>query len=106
MEQLVQFHSSPLDSVFSSFVSTIGRSGIICSPFIGREPVDRLVRVMQQKQIERQVELLVVTDISLKTLLMGSTDIDALSHLQAAIPETRVVYLPGVHAKVYVADLA
>jgi hypothetical protein len=101
---MMQLHSSPLDSVFSSFISSITSSGVICSPFIGREPIDNLVRAMRQKQIEQQVELLVVTDISLNNLLLGATDVDALSELYGAIPGTRLVYLPGVHAKVYVAD--
>ena len=96
--------ASPLSSVFSSFLSSIERSCVICSPFISQEPVRQLVRAVQQKQIEQRVDLLVVTDISLRALLHGATDVDALAALQAAVAKTRIVYLPRVHAKVYVAD--
>jgi len=90
--------------VFSGFLSSIEHNCVLCSPFIGREPVSELILAAEHKQIERRLNLLVVTDISLKTLLLGATDIDALSELQTAIANTRIVYLPGVHAKVYVAD--
>jgi hypothetical protein len=101
---MMELFSSPLTSVFGSFLSSIEHSCVLCSPFIGREPVSQLVLAVKKKRIEQRLNLLVVTDISLRTLLLGATDIDALSDLQTAIPNARIVYLPRVHAKVYVAD--
>jgi phosphatidylserine/phosphatidylglycerophosphate/cardiolipin synthase-like enzyme len=100
----MELFSSPLTSVFSNFLSSIEHTCVVCSPYVGREPVRQLVSAVEQEQIEQHLELLVVTGISLKTLLQGATDRDALAELQTAIVSTRIVYLPRVHAKVYLAD--
>lgn len=48
--------------------------------------------------------MLVLTDLSRKSLLSGATDVQALCGLTAAFPTTEVRFLPSIHAKVYVAD--
>ncbi|MCW5880341.1 MAG: phospholipase D family protein [Anaerolineae bacterium] len=43
-----------------------------------------------------------VTDISLGNVVNGSTDVGALLHLKESIQNVEIVYLPRIHAKVYI----
>jgi hypothetical protein len=45
-----------------------------------------------------------MTDISLRALVAGSTDVSALILAKEAIPKAVLLYLPKIHAKAYVAD--
>jgi hypothetical protein len=49
-------------------------------------------------------KLMLVTDLSRQNLLSGSTDVAAIHELAVSLPNTEVVFLPSVHAKVYIAD--
>jgi hypothetical protein len=46
----------------------------------------------------------VVTDLSLESLVKGSTDINAVIHLAENLPHASITYVPHLHAKVYLAN--
>lgn len=94
---------SPWDAQFDGLLTEARRSLVICSPFIGRGPCER-IRQYLRRAGARPIELFILTDLSRDNMLSGGTDVAALSDLVAAMPQTTVRFLPSLHAKVYVAD--
>lgn len=99
---MVELLASPFFPKFQEFVSSIETSCLICSPFITRSPVQQLVDVAEQKGVQRTLSVKIVTDISAANLLGGSTELGALLLLIERIADVEIVYLPRIHAKVYV----
>jgi len=96
--------SAPWQDVFDSLVSNIDEQGLLVSPYITSSPIERIVHILQGRNIESRVRLDVITDLSVNNVLHGATDPAAIIALMDAVPQTHVVYLPRLHAKVYVAD--
>jgi phosphatidylserine/phosphatidylglycerophosphate/cardiolipin synthase-like enzyme len=101
MENLLLSPCAPrLDALINGTVNSL----IVCSPYIGRGPCDRLVERAANSQRFREIDLFILTDLSRDNMLSGATDVAALSQLAAAFPRATVRFLPSLHAKVYVAD--
>lgn len=96
--------TSPLSSAFRDFLHTVERRCVICSPYVGADPVRQLVAMTRARGLERSLDVTVLTDVSLDHLVAGSTDINALVALKDSIQNTSIYHLPSVHAKVYVSD--
>lgn len=96
--------ASPFTDAFADFRQSVTVSCLLCSPYITQGPVRALVQSLQERQMEKSVQVRVLTDISPANLLQGATDIDALLHLHEHLRHVEVIYLPRVHAKVFVAD--
>jgi len=88
-----------LKSLFSASRQTI----TVTSPFLSRFGLQTLQESVCQNQGNLQVTIL--TCVSVRNLSAGSIDIDALSEFCTTFPSSRVRNLPGLHAKVYIADL-
>ena len=88
-----------LKSLFSAGRQTI----TVVSPFLTRFGLQTLHESVCRNQGNLQVTIL--TCVSVRNLSAGSIDIDALSEFCTAFPSSRVRNLPGLHAKVYIADL-
>lgn len=84
--------------VFDRFVSSIREHGLFVSPFISFPPIQRVVELLRDRDI--QIEIL--TD--LEAIWQGSTDPAALIFLMDKLPSAKVWHLPRLHAKVYIAD--
>jgi len=95
---------SPLGATFDKFIDRIEHQCIICSPYIGINPIKQLITTLERKGLQTRLDLKIITDISLKTLVSRSTDINALILAKESIPRSEVIYLPRIHAKAYVAD--
>ena len=95
---------SPLGATFDKFIDRIEHQCIICSPYIGINPIKQLITTLERKGLQTRLDLKIITDISLKTLVSRSTDISALILAKESIPRSEVIYLPRIHAKAYVAD--
>lgn len=95
---------SPWEEAFISLVRKARRSLVLASPYIGREACQRVVREKSAGRSAPIVRLVVVTDLSRQNLLSGSTDVGAIHKLAINFPDSEVVFLPSVHAKVYIAD--
>ena len=104
MNNPITLLTSPWEKVFYELVSLAQRDLLIASPFLSERPLHRIVEIVQHRQAEGPVQVGVVTNLAVDHLLSGSLDIAALLHLTQAIPDSTVTYLPGLHAKVYVAD--
>lgn len=96
---------SPWVSTFDSLVSQATTSLVLCSPYIGREPCERITSSLVRAN-RTEIDILVLTDLSRDNMLSGATDVSALIGLCEALPRTDIRFLPTVHAKVYVADQA
>lgn len=95
---------SPWEDRFNALVGRAESSLVIASPYVGRAPCNSILRAQAART--QYLDLLVVTDLSRRTLLSGGTDVHALADLAESFPASEVRFLPSVHAKVYVADEA
>ncbi len=96
---------SPWNARFDGLLTQANRSLVLCSPFIGRSPCEK-IRQYLLRDGARPIEVLILTDLSRENMLLGGTDVAAISDLVASVPQTAVRFLPSLHAKVYVADEA
>lgn len=86
---------------FEAFARSIERSALLVSPFIGALPLERLTSILNRENPPR---IDVLTNLAPDNLIQGSTDPRALSVFCSTMRDVRVRHLPGLHAKVYVAD--
>lgn len=101
---MVEMVPSPWANQFEALLRASRSSVVICSPYIGRGPCDRMVRCLTRSGSPPTVHLL--TDLSTDNLLSGATDAAALLTVAESLPSVFVRYLPRLHAKVYVRDEA
>ncbi|MBI5652025.1 MAG: phospholipase D family protein [Chloroflexi bacterium] len=95
---------SPFKLAFDEFANSITSDCLICSPYITFGPMKMLVRAIAEKKSPQNVQINILTDISLRTLVQGATDLSALQYLFENHQNVFVTYLPRIHAKVYVSD--
>jgi hypothetical protein len=100
----VKLLQSPWEEDFVSLVRTARESFVISSPYIGREACQIVANQRVAGQSAEKLRLTVVTDLSRRNLLSGSTDAGAIHELVTNFPSSEVVFLPSVHAKIYIAD--
>ena len=96
--------SAHWQDTFERLVGNIQEYGLFVSPYITSTPIELVVQVLQGNGVTSDVRLDVLTALSVDNVLRGSTDPAALAFLMDAIPHTRVMYLPRLHAKVFIAD--
>src|SRR5262245_49158683 len=101
---MISLQSSPLSSTFQRFTDSLRTNCLICSPYVSAGPVDRMIDSINRRGIQDSLRVMVVTDVSVKNLVQGSTDVSALVRLVESVRDSSVVYLPRVHAKVYVSE--
>lgn len=95
---------SPFKSSFHEFAQSITTECLICSPYITLGPIKMLVSSFAERNLSKEIQINILTDISLRTLVQGATDISALLYLFENHHAVSVTYLPKVHAKVYVSN--
>ncbi len=92
---------SPWVDTFDTFANSITRSAILVSPYITPEPLERLSRYLTAA---KSVTVEVLTNLAVDSMIQGATSPRALVAFSKSVPSVRVRHLPGLHAKVYVAD--
>ncbi len=92
---------SPWSATFEDFVRSIDRRAIIVAPFITERPLQDFSLLLNTVKAP-QIDLL--TNLNPDSLLNGSIDSGAIADFCREVPTTVVRHLPGLHAKVYVAD--
>jgi len=101
---LVQLVTSPWRGVFLELVDSAEDELLLASPFIGAQPLRQVAKTIERKGSAGQLRVDVVTNLAVDSLLSGSLDVAALFHLATSLPRCTITYVPGLHAKVYVAD--
>ena len=92
---------SPWAAEFDAFGHSIRERALLVTPFITREPLEQMADILE-KSPPPQVNIL--TNLAVDSMLQGTIDLDAIVSFCQRIPLTTVRHLPGLHAKVYVAD--
>lgn len=92
---------SPWLDTFELFVQEIRESALIASPFITSQPLKLL---SSRLTLGKWPTIEILTSLAADNLLDGSTDASALAAFTREVPSTIVRHLPGLHAKVYIAD--
>lgn len=101
---MTQLLSSPFAPKFDGFINSLKENCFICSPYITVAPVKRLVSVLEKKHLHNKISVKILTDLSGGNIVLGSTDLDALIFLKQKIRNSEIVYLPRIHAKIYISD--
>lgn len=94
---------SPWITAFDGLIAQASKSLLICSPFVGRGPCERIPSILRDRGAAN-IPILLLTDLSRENMLSGGTDVAALAGLCDALPRTEIRFLPNLHAKVYIAD--
>lgn len=95
---------APWSKTFAWFTEQIQENVLLVSPFIKLAPIARLCESLARRNISHQVNVTLITNLSPSSLVQGVLEPVALTHLMDAVPQSRVIHLPRLHAKVYVAD--
>ena len=79
------------------------RDFVICSPYVGSDATDLLAKRFTEA-FRNSGSITFITDLSPANVCQRSTDPRALWRLRDHAARTSIRHLPGVHAKVYIAD--
>ena len=94
----------PWEESFRQLVSVAQRDLLLVSPFIKVQSTDQVLSNLQRRGVEKEIRVLVLTNLRPESVLNGSTDVEAVSALSECLPRFELIHLPSLHAKVYVAD--
>lgn len=103
-ESPVQVLISPWDSRFYDLVHEAANELMIVSPFIGDQPLRKVVAVLEERALLNSMRVHILTNLAVNSLLSGSLDAGSLLYVLQSVPDSEVTYLPNLHAKVYIAD--
>ena len=92
---------SPWADAFAEFGRSAHSRVILATPFIGSGPLSDLAGFFDSTK-PPQVEL--ITNLSEDSLFQGTVNSEAIANFCRSLPDVEVRHLPGLHAKVYVAD--
>ena len=92
---------SPWADTFDKFAGSIRESALIVAPFITHQPLRQLATQLDRRS---RVRVSLVTNLATESLLQGTLNTEALADFCREFSRTTVHHLPGLHAKVYVAD--
>ena len=101
---MIEFLQSPWATQFDFLVDHARSSLVICSPYIGRGPCNRIISIRSSIERTTQAHVLLLTDLSRDTLLSGATDVSAICDMADTFRQMEIRFLPSIHAKVYIAD--
>lgn len=100
----VEFLPGPWQKEFERWATNIRSTALIASPYITGSPICLMMRILQERGTASHACVRVLTNLSVDSIVRGSTDPNSLLALMDAVPHTQVSHLPGLHAKVYLAD--
>ncbi|MCY4275016.1 MAG: phospholipase D family protein [Gammaproteobacteria bacterium] len=92
---------SPWRNIFLDFSRSIEENATIVSPYISAQPLEEIAVSVQTP---KSVQFNICTKLDSNSILHGSLDLNAIQKFCYKFPITTVKHLPGLHAKVYIAD--
>ena len=93
---------SPWEEDFERFARSINGSAFLVAPYISKGPLEELSWELNLRPVPPKVRIL--TDLALDSVLQGATDVSAIAEFCRGKANVEVRTLPGLHAKVYIAD--
>ena len=92
---------SPWADTFEHFGRSIRRQALLVAPFIAREPLERMSAILDRSN---PPSVNILTNLAVDSMLQGSIDVKAIASFCRRNTSATVRHLPGLHAKVYIAD--
>ena len=92
---------SPWVDTFDEFAHSIQKNAIIVSPYITKEPLQKLSSALSKRPNPR---ITFLTNLSTDSIIHGSLDARSIARFYRNFPDTNIRHLPGLHAKAYIAD--
>lgn len=93
--------TSPWTGDFERFAQSIRQEALLVAPYVARQPLEKLSEILSLKEPPR---ISILTNLAVDSMLQGSVDVKAIATFCRRNPSANVRHLPGLHAKVYVAD--
>lgn len=87
----------------ASLVQDASERILISSPFVSRRGIEFLADHLP-RSIQQDGRVQVLANLSPKNIVQGATEPESLQKLSGTVSNTIIHHLPGLHAKVYVAD--
>jgi hypothetical protein len=103
-EHVPKLIRSPWDLAFVDLVSKVESNLLLVSPFVKVQSAQRIISELARRSVCDQVRVVGLTNLRPESALNGAMDLEALVELGRALPLFELTHLPGLHAKVYVAD--
>jgi hypothetical protein len=103
--QDVSLLRSPWTDDLCDLLSSVEEDLLIACPFIKRAGTEHILSQLSRRGLLNETRVGIITDLRPESVLAGSMDLDALTELGGHIPNFHLTHLPGIHAKVYVADV-
>lgn len=104
IEESTVLLSSPWATHYYSLIEMAQEELFIAAPYIVGAPLRKTSAILKEKQRGNPLRVNVLTNLAIESLLAGSLDIEALLSLVNSVANVTVTYLPGLHAKIYIAD--
>lgn len=95
---------SPWTDTLERLVSLVDENLLIACPFVKRSATERIIKQLDRRGLCGSVRIDFISDLRPESTLAGSMDLGALVELGRRVPRFELTHVPGVHAKVYVAD--
>lgn len=101
---MLKLYNSTLRNGVREVLNAVDKELVIASPYIKTSEAEWVCDELYKRNSKLTVQLHVLTDVRSANVLSGSLDIKALNVFTERIPNSVVINLPRLHAKVYVAD--
>jgi len=101
---VVELIRSPWRREFNALLAEAHEALILASPFIKEPEAESIVEVLANSNRLDRIQLTVLTDFRADSVLSSSLDITALLLFADRVSRSRIISVPRLHAKVYVAD--
>lgn len=101
---MLKLYNSSLRNGVREVLNAVNKELVIASPYIKTSEAEWVCDELYKRKSSLPIQLRVLTDVRSANVLSGSLDIKALNVFTERIPNSVVINLPRLHAKVYVAD--
>lgn len=101
---MIKLHSTSLRNGLKEVLNSVSEELVIASPYIKTSEAEWVCDDLERRKLASSVRLQVLTDVRSANVLSGSLDIEALNLFNSRIPQSVIINLPRLHAKVYAAD--
>ena len=104
-ERAFEIIRNPWTATLNRLLFEVQEDLLLVSPFIKLSRITEVISTLHRRGVDRDLKIAVLTNIHPESVLNGALDLEALQALADHIPRFALTHLPGLHAKVYVADL-
>ncbi|MBI4460442.1 MAG: hypothetical protein HY648_10345, partial [Acidobacteria bacterium] len=102
--ETVSLVESPWAETFLRLLAAARENLLLVLPFVKRSQTSQILSNLQGRGLQKEIQVVLVTDVRPESALSGATDLEALVDLGKNLPGFALTHLPSLHAKVYVAD--